>query len=315
LDKYVKGDFSLSKSRVSGADFASGTGGVVNNGRWSSTPHENGKRVANFNLIINEFKEAGMTSDGGSGAGDKLDKPKDDDTKDSGDDTKAKGDGLCPPKDWKCSWPPPATAYCCSKWGYLGTSAGHCGDGGKSALTSCCKLENGKLNCSKSVSKPDDSSPKPKKPVPSIKPTDDTKTKPTVDPKPVTPKPAPKNKPRKDGCRDLKLKSIWRKAGIRCGDKHFRNKLWCQYNTFKKNCCMCGGGVRKQKKKKDEVVFKPTKPTKKEEKPKPESTPKPKDVQKKACVSGQLSPAWGTAKCGEGHFANKAYCAYPIFKK
>jgi len=41
-------------------------------------------------LIINEFKEAGMTSDGGSGAGDKLDKPKDDDTKDSGDDTKAK---------------------------------------------------------------------------------------------------------------------------------------------------------------------------------------------------------------------------------
>lgn len=60
LHKFVDSDFQRSASIVSGADFAAGTGGVVNNGWWSSTPHENTKRVSNFDNIINIFKDAGM---------------------------------------------------------------------------------------------------------------------------------------------------------------------------------------------------------------------------------------------------------------
>lgn len=60
LRKFVNGRFKRSASVVSGADFASGTGGVVNNGWWSSTPHKNGKRLNNFDMIIDELKAGGM---------------------------------------------------------------------------------------------------------------------------------------------------------------------------------------------------------------------------------------------------------------
>lgn len=131
LQKYVSGNFNLAASKVSGADFASGTGGVVNNGHWAATPHENKKRVANFNLIINAFKKAGMTPMMGPGGGsDPIDPV-----------------GQCPPKGWTCKWPPQADGYCCSEYGYPGTSPAHCGNGGINSLDSCCKLNNGKITC------------------------------------------------------------------------------------------------------------------------------------------------------------------------
>jgi len=60
LKKFVAGDFSKAASTENGADFPSGTGGVVNNGYWASTPHENGKRVALFDKAIAAMKAAGM---------------------------------------------------------------------------------------------------------------------------------------------------------------------------------------------------------------------------------------------------------------
>lgn len=62
LKKFVNGKFKRSASVVNGADFASGTGGVVNNGWWSSTPHKNEKRLNNFDMIIHELKAGGMES-------------------------------------------------------------------------------------------------------------------------------------------------------------------------------------------------------------------------------------------------------------
>lgn len=52
LSLFVDSGFSLEDSKIAGADFASGTGGVVNNGSWSLTPHGNHKRLANFNKIM-----------------------------------------------------------------------------------------------------------------------------------------------------------------------------------------------------------------------------------------------------------------------
>lgn len=60
LDRFVDGDLSLSASKVNGVDFASGTGGVVNNGFWERTPHKNDKRLNNFNMIMEELKAGGM---------------------------------------------------------------------------------------------------------------------------------------------------------------------------------------------------------------------------------------------------------------
>jgi len=60
LKKFVDGKFERSASVVNGADFASGTGGVVNNGWWSSTPHKNEKRLNNFDMLIDELKAGGM---------------------------------------------------------------------------------------------------------------------------------------------------------------------------------------------------------------------------------------------------------------
>ena len=60
---------SRAASVVGGSDFATGTGGVVNNGGWTLTPHENVKRLANFDRIITVFKAAGMSATGGAGSG------------------------------------------------------------------------------------------------------------------------------------------------------------------------------------------------------------------------------------------------------
>lgn len=62
LDKFVDSSFKRSQSIVNGADFASGTGGMVNNGGWSRTPHKNGKRLANFDFIMSILKDGGLTS-------------------------------------------------------------------------------------------------------------------------------------------------------------------------------------------------------------------------------------------------------------
>lgn len=56
----MNGNFKRSASVVNGADFASGTGGVVNNGWWSSTPHKNEKRLNNFDMIMDELKAGGL---------------------------------------------------------------------------------------------------------------------------------------------------------------------------------------------------------------------------------------------------------------
>merc|ERR1712166_234587 len=70
LQKYVSSGFILKDSVVDGNDFASGTGGMVNNGSWTATPGGNAKRVNNFNEIIDLFKAAGMTENMGPGGGD-----------------------------------------------------------------------------------------------------------------------------------------------------------------------------------------------------------------------------------------------------
>ena len=55
LAGFVTGGFDRAASVVDGADFTAGTGGVVNNGAWTATPHENAKRLENFDFIISEF--------------------------------------------------------------------------------------------------------------------------------------------------------------------------------------------------------------------------------------------------------------------
>lgn len=62
LDKFVASGFDRKSSTVNGSDFATGTGGMVNNGSWSSTPHRNEKRLNNFDYIIHLLKEAGGDS-------------------------------------------------------------------------------------------------------------------------------------------------------------------------------------------------------------------------------------------------------------
>ncbi len=68
-------------------DFASGTGGVVNNGSWISTAHEDAKRVANFDTIVDAFKVAGM----GGASSDNTDSGDSTNT-DSGDSTNTDSD-------------------------------------------------------------------------------------------------------------------------------------------------------------------------------------------------------------------------------
>ncbi|EOD05101.1 hypothetical protein EMIHUDRAFT_453682 [Emiliania huxleyi CCMP1516] len=55
LRKFVESGFNRAASVVAGADFASGTGGVVNNGYWGATPAENAGRLSNFDFIISDW--------------------------------------------------------------------------------------------------------------------------------------------------------------------------------------------------------------------------------------------------------------------
>ena len=68
LDAFVAADFDRSASVVSGADFAGGTGALVNNGAWSAfgPAHKNEKRVANFDALVQALRAAGMVSGGPS---------------------------------------------------------------------------------------------------------------------------------------------------------------------------------------------------------------------------------------------------------
>jgi len=58
----VASGFDRKASTVNGSDFATGTGGMVNNGSWSSTPHRNDKRLNNFDYIMDLLKKAGGDS-------------------------------------------------------------------------------------------------------------------------------------------------------------------------------------------------------------------------------------------------------------
>jgi len=60
LSNFVTSGFSNTGSEVNGASFNQGTGGVVNNGFWTWAPHENAKRMANFDNIIAALRTAGM---------------------------------------------------------------------------------------------------------------------------------------------------------------------------------------------------------------------------------------------------------------
>ena len=129
LSKFVESGFDRAASVVDGADFASGTGGIVTNGDWTSTPHENGKRLANFDYIVSELRSAGMV------------KP-------------PPVAPTCPPAGWdRCStvWPPLSEGYwsnyCCSSSGYLGKTPAHCEGDGIDARDECCTMEGARLSC------------------------------------------------------------------------------------------------------------------------------------------------------------------------
>jgi len=151
----VSGSLSLSASTHNGADFASGTGGVVNNGSWAATPHENAKRLANFNLIMDELKAAGMgtcTTTGSSGTlpddSTSDDKTEEKEESESESEEPADSGAQCPPAGWEgCSdqWPPPADGYCCSSGGWLGNTDAHCAH--INALDECCEQTEFRLKC------------------------------------------------------------------------------------------------------------------------------------------------------------------------
>ena len=63
LKKYVDLGFDRKDATYDGADFAEGCGNVVNNGLWTAKAHGSDGRVAYFDKIIGEFKEAGMRAD------------------------------------------------------------------------------------------------------------------------------------------------------------------------------------------------------------------------------------------------------------
>lgn len=64
LKQYVSSGLNLQGSTYNGADFASGTGSVVNNGVWGTGAHGNYKRVRNFTKIIAALKQGGMATCG-----------------------------------------------------------------------------------------------------------------------------------------------------------------------------------------------------------------------------------------------------------
>jgi len=56
LAGYVK-NFNLDESKVSEVNFASGTGGVVNAGSWTSEAHKDASRVAIFKKIMETLED------------------------------------------------------------------------------------------------------------------------------------------------------------------------------------------------------------------------------------------------------------------
>jgi len=62
LELFVRHGFSNEASKVAGASFNDGTGGMVNNGEWDQEAQDNAERMENFDHIIAGFKEAGMES-------------------------------------------------------------------------------------------------------------------------------------------------------------------------------------------------------------------------------------------------------------
>jgi len=145
----VDGNFDRSASVVDGNDFASGTGGVVNNGYWHATAHQNPKRLDYFDEIVSVLKGAGMETcnSGDSSTDDSTPEEKEPEEKEpEKDDTP---DVNCPPPGWEeCSeqWPPPVDGYCCSASGYLGDTDAHCAH--LNAMDECCeKTSTGSLKC------------------------------------------------------------------------------------------------------------------------------------------------------------------------
>jgi len=61
LKAYVSSGFSDVGSVIDGASFNTGTGGMVNNGYWSATPHGNSGRMTYFQKLIDALRAAGMT--------------------------------------------------------------------------------------------------------------------------------------------------------------------------------------------------------------------------------------------------------------
>lgn len=169
LNKFVESGFDRKSSVVSGSDFATGTGGMVNNGSWSSTPHKNEKRLNNFDFIMDILKKGGADScsNDADSSDDKSesetikpkseseeDKPKSESEEDkpkseSEEDKPEKPAKKCPPKGWggNCPWPPTNGAHCCSEWGWPGVSETHCQHADAVAEGCCTKDASGTLNC------------------------------------------------------------------------------------------------------------------------------------------------------------------------
>jgi predicted chitinase len=61
LQQYVDSGFNKYASVIGGASFNDGTGGMINNGLWSSRAHANYKRNQYFQELIDGLKAAGMS--------------------------------------------------------------------------------------------------------------------------------------------------------------------------------------------------------------------------------------------------------------
>ena len=60
LRRFVDGGFDRAASVVDGADFAQGTGSLVNNGVWGTGAHGAQERLDNFDFIVSTLRAAGM---------------------------------------------------------------------------------------------------------------------------------------------------------------------------------------------------------------------------------------------------------------
>ena len=57
LRRFVDGGFDRAASVVDGADFAQGTGSLVNNGVWGTGAHGAQERLDNFDFIVSTLRE------------------------------------------------------------------------------------------------------------------------------------------------------------------------------------------------------------------------------------------------------------------